>query len=243
MEQRQALKDRNYFIHAIANRQRYVDELKEDIRVQRPNLIWHEVYNQLYENLMGLFLLSYTLGVQRDVCKTIAIEAITYYLKRENDPDFESDSVEDYIGVYEDCLRVTSLALLFCDDDSILHQLKTLFDTHKIKDALLDHLLAQRITISKPAKKLSYPKVYSAINEVFLLTKDKQPEAIAAYLEQWYKLMKSTGWHNTHKKPNVDASFAFEGYWALEVAAVVALLTIDDSSFRTMGYYPAELVS
>lgn len=57
------------------------------------------------------------------------------------------------------------------------------------------------------------------------------------YLAEWYRASRRERYHDSHKRGEV-----FTGYWAWEAAAITYLLDIDDSSYRGMAFYPADLV-
>ncbi|MCG9758955.1 DUF1911 domain-containing protein [Pseudoalteromonas sp. Isolate6] len=55
------------------------------------------------------------------------------------------------------------------------------------------------------------------------------------YLDAWYVLEGSPDYH-------LMATDAYIGYWCWEIALVVTVFNIDDSSFINHPYYPKDLV-
>jgi hypothetical protein len=129
------------------------------------------------------------------------------------------------------------IALKFSNDEikDALKQIKNLKE-----DALLD-LIVAFVSKRSPDEKIpsKYPKIYSKLVDVIHAAPEKRAEMVKIYLEQWYKLMSPIYWHDSHKA----AEGAYDGYWAFDVALVVMLLDIDDTSFRDNKYYPKDLVA
>ena len=53
--------------------------------------------------------------------------------------------------------------------------------------------------------------------------------------------MEKASWHNSHFDMREEGG-AYFGYWAIEAAAAVYLLELDDRSFRDHIVYPKDLV-
>lgn len=242
MAMRETLMDKEYFEFAIDSRNKYINKLEEDIKTNNPKIPnWGVIYSELFYQQLDLVFLKYSVGSSIEECKNLTVETIKNYIISENHKDNEPDKFNDYIGVYEDGLRLTCLSILFNIDTLIIEDLKKTFDETKGKsDFLLDNLLKYRINIPKLSDKLIFPKFYSQLAEVFS-SKNKE-ECVKKYLENWYKLMKSASWHNSHKKSSNGGVSSFLGYWAIEAAAVTYVLEIDDTSYKKMPYYPADLV-
>jgi hypothetical protein len=77
-------------------------------------------------------------------------------------------------------------------------------------------------------------------NEVMALgTKEEREAFTADYLKRrWYQSKRSLTMYNSHKLYPV---YAYFGYWAFDVAAMVRAMELDDSSFIDNRYYPVEL--
>ena len=63
---------------------------------------------------------------------------------------------------------------------------------------------------------------------------------IKQYLDGWYKNTKLLTWHNYSQ--TINKARYYYGYWSFESAAIVAILNLDDISFRDNQYYPKDLV-
>ena len=68
-------------------------------------------------------------------------------------------------------------------------------------------------------------------------TKEESIQDIQEYLKLWYPAFESAPWHDLHKMENGG----YFGYWAIEAAAYVYLLELDDSEISHM-VYPKDLV-
>ncbi|MCD9087187.1 PoNe immunity protein domain-containing protein [Stenotrophomonas sp. SY1] len=106
-----------------------------------------------------------------------------------------------------------------------------------IHDGLLERLVAPwapgRPIPDKATRHLPYRKLF----KLFATEPDKRPALMATYLDEWY--------HASRREPYIDqhgeGDVAFYGYWAWEAAATTFVLGIDDSSYREMQFYPADL--
>ena len=108
------------------------------------------------------------------------------------------------------------------------------------KDALLDRLAVKLGDHDRSvAQALIFPKQYASLLQVMNATTDEQPVLMGNFLDGWYKSNKSVAaWYDNHKGEDTG----YVGYWCFEAALVVKLFNIDDSSFRSHVYYPADLV-
>ena len=68
-------------------------------------------------------------------------------------------------------------------------------------------------------------------------TKEESTQDIQEYLKLWYPAFESAPWYDTHK---MEEGLYF-GYWAIEAAAYVYLLDLDDCEISHM-VYPKDLV-
>jgi len=73
--------------------------------------------------------------------------------------------------------------------------------------------------------------------KVFEASPEMRPGLMCEYLEEWYQASRRESYYDSHTR---DTSF--RGYWSWEAAAVTFLLGIDDSSYKTAEFYPADLV-
>ena len=70
--------------------------------------------------------------------------------------------------------------------------------------------------------------------------KDHALEVLDNYLLDWYGIHKNTLWYNSHL--DLDNGFSYVGYWAFEVAFLVYMLDLDDTSLHKYLYYPKDIV-
>jgi hypothetical protein len=105
-------------------------------------------------------------------------------------------------------------------------------------DAMLERILAYNVpnrdtSLTECTRDLPYVKTL----KIFGAKPDARPALMAEYLENWYQASRSEWYYESHKR---DTSF--KGYWSWEAAAITFLLNIDDRSYRTAEFYPADLV-
>lgn len=67
---------------------------------------------------------------------------------------------------------------------------------------------------------------------------DKREAIISKQLSNWYRSQRSSYFYGYDK----EKESLYFGYWALEVAALVKVLNIQDDSFKDNKYYPYDLV-
>lgn len=107
------------------------------------------------------------------------------------------------------------------------------------EDALIETLLATKLTGRTTTDKLIYPKSFELLYKATQTKGEEQIALVKEYLSNWYKNMKDFINYDAHK---AKGEGGFEGYWSFETAAIVVLYNIDDSSFRDMDFYPKDMV-
>jgi hypothetical protein len=105
-------------------------------------------------------------------------------------------------------------------------------------DGMLERLLSYYVpnrdtSLTECTRHLPYFKTL----KIFNAPADARQELMAEYLEDWYVASRREPYYDSHTRDTV-----FKGYWSWEAAAITFLLEIDDSSFRTAEFYPADLV-
>jgi len=149
-----------------------------------------------------------------------------------------------YIGPTFYMRWMLSLGVLLDVPDDEFQILVNLIKRDNIKDALYDICIKTRIKdwqISDVVRPLSPKnKIIDIINEV---DKSVCEKLTKTYLEKhWFKTFKNWGgWKNTDVS-DLDVNSGFVGFWAFEVAALVKIKALDDSSFRDSRFYPNRLV-
>lgn len=151
-----------------------------------------------------------------------------------------------HIGAYHQMLTIMSLSILLDISKERFEKIVHLIDRDEIKDNLYETFikfyLPNRKAISEESyrKYLIIPKMNKKILSVFLeFDEVKILKGIKSYLKnKWYSNYKQLSWYDSHiKHPK-----SFYGYWAFEVAALVKIKCLDDSTFRDNQYYPDRLL-
>ena len=194
------------------------------------------------------FSLEYTAG--HDISKIryfleIIIEryeAYTFALREyENDNDW-APFYFTAIDEYERCMQLIGLCYLLhrrdllpriaAMQDKIYHEQTEQLDT--LYEDFLSFELADRYDVDQWFFDNPYrPLIFSKYRD----TKQESIQDIQEYLKLWYPAFESAAWHDTHKMENGG----YFGYWAIEAAAYVYLLDLDDSEITHM-IYPKDLV-
>ena len=179
-------------------------------------------YNKLIENY-------YSLGEQIQIIQPIFKESIE---------NFSQAWTEDYQG-YPLLLQMVSLGILLKSDEE---EFKKITDfLHKATQSNIeemwkpDNLIFFLIGAKDHQRKGDKP--YEKLYEITQLPKLEAEKAIKDYLEVWYSLHQTDPWYNTHLRDS-----GYSGYWAWEVAAVVKVMKLNDSSFKDNPYYPYDMV-
>lgn len=135
-----------------------------------------------------------------------------------------------------------SLAILFDISDDEFKTLTDLIKRDNIKDKLYDFLISSRLENWEISDSMSLKKPENRIQDIIdIQDKIECENNLKEYLnKEWYKTYKYAGFYNSHKKP--EDMFLFYGYWAFEVAALVKIKNLDDSTFRDNPYYPNRLL-
>ncbi len=127
-----------------------------------------------------------------------------------------------------------SLAILLRVSEKEITILKTIIREGNIDDELIHFLLQDNF--QNPTKN-SYKPFKSLLAKNIEAT---SKNVIKKYLDKWFQNTSILTWHNY--KISIETSKYHYGYWCFEAAAVVAILDLDDSSFRENQYYPKDLV-
>lgn len=105
-------------------------------------------------------------------------------------------------------------------------------------DGMLERMLSNYApnrdsSLSECTRHLPYFKTL----KIFNASPDLRPAMMAEYLQDWYVASRREPYYDSHKRGP-----GFKGYWSWEAAAITFLLDIDDRSYRTAEFYPADLV-
>ncbi|WP_180118582.1 PoNe immunity protein domain-containing protein [Acinetobacter sp. YH12096] len=169
-------------------------------------------------------------------------EEYTMALRKDEEDEDWAPFYFTAIDEYERCMQLIGLCYLLhrrdllpriaAMQDKIYHeqteQLDTLYEDF-LSFELMDRYDVDQWFFDNPYR----PLIFSKYRD----TKKESIQDIRKYLKLWYPAFESAPWHDIHK---LDESFYF-GYWAIEAAAYVYLLDLDDSEITHM-IYPKDLV-
>jgi len=200
-------------------------------------------------NLVNIIHVKYSIGEPikesyKDICEVISIlekywNPNLVRFKKGRKPIY----YDMYILEYNFFMRkLLSLMVLNDLDKKYFEIIRKLIDRDKVKDGLYDYLLSYKFSDRKISKQVYPEKPKNQIIDI-ILEEDKEAciKRIKNYIDkQWYKTYKNSGFYNSHMLP--EDKYSFYGYWAFEVAAIVKIKDLDDSSFRDNQYYPKDLL-
>ncbi|WP_019037860.1 PoNe immunity protein domain-containing protein [Psychroflexus tropicus] len=149
-----------------------------------------------------------------------------------------------YIGPTFYMRWMLSLGVLLEVPDDEFQILIDLVKRDHIKDALYDICIKTKIEdwqISDMVRPLSPKnKIIDIINEDDKIICEKLTKNYLG--KHWFKTFKNWGGWQTTDVSGLDVNSDFVGFWAFEVAAVVKIKGLDDSSFKDNRFYPDRLV-
>jgi len=149
------------------------------------------------------------------------LQAVRYY----KDVCAPTDSVYDVIDLL-------SIGVLFQRSKAeFLPALETIVEKLDSQDGLIDFLLRylQGRPLNARQSQLDYFNV--------LMESENKLEILSLELSRWYQHHKDAYWYNSHNSKNNT----YCGYWCFEIAALVKILGVDDTSFAADPYYPCDL--
>ncbi len=139
-------------------------------------------------------------------------------------------------GKYDKLCWIISLAILCEVSIENFKRISNIVRRDNVKDKLLDFLINSRLNNDWPIVSHSYvePNPYKDVVNF------NSAVEIKKYLDNiWYQDMKEAYFYDSHADEKVNTYF---GYWAWEVAAIVKIKGIDDSSLKDQKYYPYDAV-
>lgn len=202
------------------------------------------IADQIFKN----FLLDYTAGqsldvLRNDFSKVIgAYEQHAKYIKEyTNDPIFPPFRFAE-IDDYERAVQLISLCYLLHRRDLLPRVAAMLDGAYSGTDTLYEDLFSYELKDRFDVDEWYHDKPYrDIINSFYRDTPEESISDVQKYLKVWYASMEKAFWHNSHLDMREEGG-AYFGYWAIEAAAVVYLLELDDRSFRDHIVYPKDLV-
>ena len=134
-------------------------------------------------------------------------------------------------------LWLVSFALIFKVDESLWNRLLACIGNEG-RDVLFETLVETRTPSRKPAQGLAHPKIFEPLFNAIAAKAESRNAFIKRYLKDWCTALGNAYWVDTHKRPDGG----YFGYWAVEVAGVVAAFGMDDGAFRDLPHYPKALI-
>jgi hypothetical protein len=150
------------------------------------------------------------------------------------------------LSAYDEMLWMLSLGYLLDISNEDFQKLVDVIDRDQVKDFLFEFIIRAKFPDRQLVKEESYqkyfgiPKVFEKLRQATTETdKSKAEQLVKEFITKyWYKGHKDAGWYNSHK----SLHNIYYGYWSFEMAAVVKIMGLDDSSFSDCKYYPKDLV-
>ncbi len=242
-------KNEAYFNAYINENTSGIDEmcnlLKENkIEEDRINRFKSSVFSYKLKNLIAKFSAGTELTILSEetascCCDMKSLWANLYYYK--------NGYLKQYISSgYNEMIWMLSLATLLKVDRDQFNNLVEIID----RDGVVDVLFEKIISFHDPLRPMIsgetyHPKIQYIPNDFKLLRtaikstdKKEMEKLVGTYVtKEWYKNQKKLG--TMTLSPEKDS---YIGCWCFEAAAFVAILDLDDSSFRDCPYYPKDLV-
>ncbi len=229
---RDVKKPKSYFDAYIKSSKRAITLYEEGIarpetEADHRSQLQHSVYSQRLHMLIA----CYSRG---DEVATVAEQfpAVVDSLELSLQGDFADPFVFREFDAYVHGLWLTSLAHLLKAPDELHDRIRDVFRDES--DPIFDRL-AQRTPSSNV---LCHPRPYGDLLNALESGGPDADKGYKKFLKKWYSGMKRTYWHGSHRGENAG----YFGYWCLELAALVYLYEIDDSSFADHENYPSDLV-
>ena len=235
MNKREPLQTEDFFKRRLSYIDAAINERNAILqeRPPRPQIGLYANFQDRYEQLF----IGYSLNESVEQLARrfpIVVESYEKYEQDEKATPTELGDLDEYIIA----LWLISLALIFKVDDSLWNRLLACIGNEG-KDALYEALVATRTPNREPASGLLHSKTFEPLFSAISAKGESRDAFVKRYLKDWYEGRKRAYFYNTHGRNDGG----FFGYWAVEVAGVVAAFNMDDSAFRDMAFYPKDLVA
>lgn len=197
-----------------------------------------------YDLLSLNFTAGFNISALRLQLEDIIVKYEEYTLALRKDEE-DNDWAPFYftaIDEYERCMQLIGWCYLLHRRDLLPRiaamQDKIYHDQTDQLDTLYEDFLSFELNDRYDVDQWCFDNPYrSLIFSKYRDTKEESIQDIQEYLKLWYPAFESAAWHDTHK---MDEGLYF-GYWAIEAAAYVYLLDLDDSEITHL-VYPKDLV-
>ena len=144
-------------------------------------------------------------------------------------------------NIYQNIIKILSIGVLLNIEDEYFIRLSSKLKEVKYQDSFIDFLVNSRCSQHKVSEKILFRK-YIACETLSKLSQLQGQEAIDLiniYLNKYFYTKESIGREfNSHKQANN----MYNGYWAWEIAAIVKIKQLNDSSLKENPYYPYDIV-
>lgn len=249
-------KEKDYYLKVLENRQEALVNATKQINKINKNDSLEAQSKQLAKNRLTIAVLNYDIlhvmyscEFSKDDLKQQFSTTLHLFISNWN-----SSVVKMHIGRQQKMLDIyyidyyirlrwmLSFAVLLDAPQDGFNSLAMIVKNDNIKDSFYDTVFASRIDNWEISKELLLKKPSNKLNAIlFGNDNEKSQNDIKNYLDKdWYKTYKNYGNYQTHNK--ADENYYFFGYWAFEVAALVKIKGLDDSTFRENQYYPDRLL-
>ncbi len=239
---RDNLKSLEYFETQIANKERYIQENKEEI-IELEEDIRNGIKRFPKDNESIIYGIYQTSAIY-EIKKICALYSSGMPIQDLNqDFEYTITCMENYgehkIG-YLNLLWMISLGILLETDKKNIERLSKLVEKENIQDSVIEYLLyASDIEWTKITNIYYKENPYSKTKEIIELAQKDKNEAskrMQQYMEkEWFKGHYDYEWKNAHKEPG------YVGFWSFETAALAKILGLDDSSLIGSNHYPYDL--
>lgn len=195
------------------------------------------------------FLLKYTAGadlnqlrIELDTVVT-SLEAYTLAQRKAEKSDSYPPFMFGEIQDYESAVQLIGLCHLLHRRELLPRVAAMLDPFYRARDTLYEDLLAYGMDGRVDVDVWFHEPYRDLINCMYSDTDELGISLVRSYLDKWYPAMSAASWHDSHLKANTTDGGAYVGYWAIEAAAAVFLIELDDASFRDSVVYPKDLVT
>ncbi|MFZ2906414.1 MAG: PoNe immunity protein domain-containing protein [Cyclobacteriaceae bacterium] len=248
---RTEIKDRGYFERYSAEIEMIITRSKMwlsegSIAQERIKIVKDDIRSQY----LKLAILKYSAGFPFETIK----EAVNNVLNNVDSDwagqwklNHKGKEYDQYIlSAYDEMLWMLSLGYLVDVSNEAFGKLVNLIDRDQVKDFLFEFIIRTKVADRPILSAESYrdffgvPKVFEKLRQAISeADKSKSEKLIHDFISKdWYKNHKDAGWYNAHKSKHD----VFYGYWSFETAAVVKIMSLDETKFIDCQYYPKDLV-
>jgi hypothetical protein len=221
------------FIKEIENSVLIPKLIKEEVRKDR--II--PVKDAIMLHSTELSFAHYTASKNKDKVTQALLQAIHYFKEA-----FVWKGFKIHYGGYDQMVRLLSLGVLCNIELEAFKKITTILQRDGVKDKLLDFIIKSKDPTwqgfsNTYIQEHPYKSIHSLLEET---NNEAAIQKIKIYLDKkWYQGHSDSYWHDNHKNKNINR---YHGYWAFEVAAIVKILSLNDSQLQNQQYYPYDAV-